>query len=256
MTQKAYTESMNFEDTIPKIPQNQPMSDIEAVSVEARQKAESFIRSGIHPLLESAKEEPDKKRFIIDKITPFGRRVFEGKEDIFNSALEKIEAIPYITDEELEEILVKELGNAVLEFSIRSGFSEHEAKIYFRRFSEERDEKTPLDTDWVLSYTRYEEKIDLHITEGFTIQLFQEDMSRLAEVVRADESIKTIKMTSWVVEKHKNAIRKLGFTIGEPLSEAVQAEMRVDLPPEMRDKPRAEAYMTREDFLARYGVEK
>lgn len=244
---------MNFGDPIPKIPQNQPLSDIEAVSLEARKKAENFLRPQIQKLLEVASEQSDKKRFVVEQIDTFGRKMFKGKENILNEALAKIEVASYTTDKEFEEILVRELASAILTFVESSGFSEQDAKIYFRRFAEERDGNTPLDSNGILSYSRFEEKIDLHITDGFTIPLFQEDMSKLAKIVRGDESIKTIKMTSWVVAKHPNAVKKFGFTLGEPLSEAVLVEIRSQLPPEMRDKPIAEASMTREDFLKKFG---
>ena len=247
---------MNFGDPVLKIPQNQPLRDIETVNVETRQKAESFVRPRIHRLLESATEALDKKSFAVDQIATFGKRIFQGQEHILESALLKINATPYTTDEEFEETLVMELTNAVLALIINSDFSEKEAKIYFRNIMAEKDENTILDSDGVISYSRFEEKIDLHITSGFTIPLFQEDMSKLAQVIRSDESIQTIKMTSWVVVKYKNAVRRFGFTLDEPLSEAVLAEIRSQLPPEMATKPIAEAHMTREDFLARYGVEK
>ncbi len=57
-------------------------------------------------------------------------------------------------------------------------------------------------------------------------------------------------MGSWVVAEYEPVVRRYGFTIDEPLSEEVLAEIRTDLPPEMRDKPYAEAHMTREEFLA------
>src|SRR3989344_1915810 len=247
---------MNFEDPKLKILPNQPPKGIEAVNEEMRQKAEDFVRPLVQELSQQSTEEPDKKLFAVEQIATFGKRVFQGHEDVLDAVLTKINAIPFTSDEEFEEILVRELGGALLAFVASSGFSEQEAKIYFRRFREEREGNTPLDTDLVLSYSRFEEKIDLHITYGFTIPLFKECMSKLAEIVRSDESIKTIKMTSWVVAKYKNAVKRFGFTIDEPLSEAVLAEIRPQLPAEMRDKPIAEAHTTREDFLARYGVEK
>lgn len=251
--QKAYTKSMKFGNPKQEIPQNQPLSDVEATNVEATQKAENFVRPQIHQLLERAAEEPDKKLFAVDQIATFGKRVFQGHEDILESALTKITATPFTTDEELEETLVRELASAVVAFVTSSGFSEQEAKIYFRSIMQESMGFTQLDKGGVFSFSRFEDKVDLHITEGFTPQLFQGAMFTLAQIVQGDESIKTIKMTSWVVAKYLRVIRKYGFTVDDPLSEIELAEIRVDLPPEMRDKPIAEAHMTRDEFLKKFG---
>ena len=243
---------MKLGDPTPKPLPSEPSRDIENANEKARQKVENFVRTRVSALLEHATKESDKKHFAINQITTLGRRIFRDRENLLDTALEKIEAGSYATDQELEEALVRELTGAVLLFLTESGFSEQEAKIYFRSIMQESLGFTPLDKDGVLSFSRYEDKIDLHITEGFTIEIFQRDMSNLAQIVINDESIKTIKMTSWVVAKYPNAVRRFGFTIAESLSESVLEEIRANLPPEMRDKPIAEAYMTREEFIKRF----
>ena len=115
---------MNFGDPIPKIPQNQLLSEIETVNVGARKNAVNFPHPHIQKLLEVASEQSDKKRFVVEQIDTFGRKMFKGKENILDEALVKIDATPYATDAEFEEILVRELANAILEFVVSSGFSE------------------------------------------------------------------------------------------------------------------------------------
>src|SRR3989344_4518900 len=128
---------MNFGDPKPKTLPNQPPDSIEVVNEGMRQKAEAFTRPLVQELLQQATAEPDKKLFAVEQIATSGKRIFQGHEDILDAALEKIKAVPFTSDEEFEEILVKELGNAVLAFVASSGFSEREAKIYFRCFREE-----------------------------------------------------------------------------------------------------------------------
>lgn len=247
---------MDFENNKQAVPQNQPISNIEVANRETAQKVENFVRLQIHELFERTLKEPNKKRFIVDQITTLGRKVFQGKERLLDAALAKIEATPYTTDEEFEENTVKELTNAVVAFVVSSGFSEQEARTYFRSVMQEGDEVIPLDKDKVFSYSRFQDNIDLHITKGFTPQLFLGAMLALAPVVQGDESIKTVKMTSWIVAKHPKVIRRYGFTVNDALDEGELVEIRSHLSSEIRDKPIAEAYMTRQDFLAKWGGER
>src|SRR3989344_3532808 len=225
--QKVYNGNMNFGNKEQEIPQNQLHPKAEENSAEARGEIEASIRPRIHEF-------------------------FKDHGNILDSALLKINTIPYATDEEFEDNLVKELSVAFLAFITISGFSEKEARVYYRRFMEEKKGYIPLDSDSVLTYSRFEDTIDLHITDGFTLELFQEDMSNLAKIIQSDGDIKTIVMSSWIVAKYPKSIKRSGFTIDEPLSETALAEIRSNLPPEMRNKPWAQAHMTREDFLARW----
>ena len=250
--QKVYNGNMNFGNKEQEIPQNQLHPKAEENSAEARGKIEASIRPRIHEFLQSVVEKPNKKRFILNEISAFGKEFFKDHGNILDSALLKINTIPYATDEEFEDNLVKELSVALLAFITISGFSEKEARVYYRRFMEEKKGYIPLDSDSVLTYSRFEDTIDLHITDGFTLELFQEDMSNLAKIIQSDGSIKTIVMSSWIVAKYPKSIKRSGFTIDEPLSETALAEIRSNLPPEMRNKPWAQAHMTREDFLARW----
>lgn len=246
---------MNFKDNEQGVPQAQAINNIEVANRETAQKVENFVRLQIHELLERALKEANKKRFVVDQITTFGRKVFQDKEHLLDAALAKIEATPYTTDEVFKENLVRELTSATVAFVVSSGFSEQEAKTYFRSVMREGDDVIPLDKDGIFSYSRFEDKIDLHITKGFTPQSFLGAMFALARVVQGDESIKIIKMTSWIVAKHPKVIRKYGFTVNDALDEIELLEIRSHLSPEMRSKPIAEAYMTRQNFLAKWGGE-
>lgn len=81
------------------------------------------------------------------------------------------------------------------------------------------------------------------------MQIWKDAMSELAQIVKKDESIKTVEMTSPIVAEHQNIIKKFGFTVDEKINEKEETEIQNDLPVELRDKPLAKAHIAREKFL-------
>ena len=97
---------MNFGDPKPITLPNQPPEGTEAINERMRQKTEAFVRPLVHELLQRAIEEPDKKLFAAEQTATLGKRVFQGHEDVLDAAIAKINATPFTSDEEFEEILV------------------------------------------------------------------------------------------------------------------------------------------------------
>lgn len=249
-------ESMRFEDAKQEKAHDQPRRETDGVEKEIARQAERFIQPRIHELLQRAAEEPDKKRFVTDQIASYGKTFFRGKEYLLDAALVKIDAAHFNTNEGFEETVVRELTSAIVEFVAISGFSLEEASQYFRSITQEQQNFIPLDKDGVLSYSKFNDKVDLHITKGLTRRALREAISALAQIVQNDEGIKTIVMTSWVVAAHPDLMKKYGFTVNETMDEKEIKEMQTeqaDLPAEMRRKPIAEAHITRDKFLERYG---
>lgn len=243
---------MKFEDAKQGKAQDQPRREMEGIEQQIAQEAERFIQPRIHELLQRAAEEPDKKRFVADQIALYGKTFFQGKEHLLDAILTKIDATDYDANEEFEKEIVMGLTNAIVEFVATSGFSLEEARQYFRSIIQEQQNFIPLDKNGILSYSRFNDKIDLHITKGLARGVLQEAISALAHIVQNDEGIKTIEMTSWIVAAHPNLMKKYGFTVNETLDEKEIEEIKTeqtDLPAEIRDKPIAKAYISRDKFL-------
>jgi len=78
-------------------------------------------------------------------------------------------------------------------------------------------------------------------------QEIQNGLLKLAEIIKSDENIKKIIATSWIVASSPKRLEDLGFTIeGEISKEEREKHFKGD------DRPIFKAFMTREDFLARY----
>lgn len=97
----------------------------------------------------------------------------------------------------------------------------------------------------------------LHAKDFMTkekIEDFQKDIeagfSKLAEIVKKDKDIEKITATSWIVALRGSAKRleKMGFTIVGPISKE-EREKHFD----NEKRLIAEAFISREDFLVRYG---
>lgn len=71
-------------------------------------------------------------------------------------------------------------------------------------------------------------------------------LRKLAEMIKPNDKVKEIWATSWIVAKSPLYLRKLGFTVVGVFPEEETEEEE--------NRPIGEAFMTREDFLARYGV--
>lgn len=81
-------------------------------------------------------------------------------------------------------------------------------------------------------------------------QDIKDGLMKLAEIVKSMPGVEEVYAISWIVAKNPNLLESLGFTIEGELSEKDRAE---HFPGD--DKPIGMAFMTREDFLARYGNE-
>ncbi|HBB43816.1 MAG TPA: hypothetical protein DCZ83_00235 [Candidatus Yonathbacteria bacterium] len=75
-------------------------------------------------------------------------------------------------------------------------------------------------------------------------------LEKLAEIIKSINKIKEIVATSWIVAKNPRLLEKLGFTIVGEISKEEKEKL---FPDEKRTI--AKAFMTREEFLARYGKE-
>lgn len=226
--------------------------DAKTTEKTVRRDAETFLKPRIHELLQRAETEgeQDKKRFVAEQIVLYGKTFFQGKEYLLDEVVKNIEAANYTTDAEFEKDVIKQLTNVFVEFIISSGFSLEETRQHFNNsITREQSDFIPLDKNNVLYYSRFNDEIEIHITRGFTMQIWKDGMFELAQIVLNDEGIKTITMTSWVVVKHPNIIRKSGFIVDEKIDEKEEAEIRADLPVELRDKPLAKAHISREKFL-------
>ncbi|HEY4498862.1 MAG TPA: hypothetical protein VJH94_02240 [Candidatus Paceibacterota bacterium] len=243
-----------------KSPKPQPKKTIEGpeaeiVHEEMERQAGSFFQRKINELMQSAAEESDKKRFVIDQIAASREKWFQDREEILETILAKIEALPYDTDAEFEADVARELTDTVVTYMSNSGISLEEAQRKFRIMMTEQDGYIPLDRNGVTNCSRYEDIAEIHITKGLTPGIWKEAMGKFAQIVQNDESIKTIKMKSWIVAEKLPFFRKLGFIANEITDEEELEKIRENLEgmEENRDKPIGEAYMTRKDFLKRYG---
>lgn len=82
------------------------------------------------------------------------------------------------------------------------------------------------------------------------MKLFEIARKNLVRIIQGDESIQRISIASWIVAKTPRRMQRLGFTIGGPVSGAVKQE---EFPSETREV--ATAFMTRAEFLQKYGSE-
>jgi hypothetical protein len=245
---------MSFTDPRPKAPRD-ANADAEAANESLKQQMMSFLHGKIEGLLQEAADQPDKKRFVIDKFTASGKTWFKDREELLNSIIAKIEAIQYDNDAQFEKDVVSELTNSILEYIRVSGYSTEEVFRNFRILRNEQNEEAPLDKNAITYSSRYENVVEVHITKGLTPDLFKEMMSNLLQTVQENEEIEIIRMKSWVVANKLNFFRKLGFDANEITDEKELKIIRENLDESMRDKanvPWAEAHMSRDEFLKRF----
>ena len=225
-------------------------------TIEGRE-VEDFFRTKVGEVMRRAAGQPDKKRFIIDEIAASKEKWFQGREELFENIVEKVEALQYATDAEFEEKLAKELTDTVEESIKAAGLSMEEVRRKFRLMRIEQDGHTPLDKRGVLYCSKHEGTVELHITEGLTPGVWKEAMAKFLHYVEADESIRVIKMKSWVVAEKVPFFENKGFTVQVLDEERDKEELqriRENLDEGMeenRGKPIAEARMSREKFLER-----
>lgn len=118
----------------------------------------------------------------------------------------------------------------------------------FRNFKFKREGQVGLDSKGVIYYSRYENNLDLHIKKGLTQSILREVVGNLLRIIKEDASIEKIVMTSWVVDERLEFFKKLGFQERRLDNETIAA-IRADLPKEFKERPLAEVYMSREDFI-------
>lgn len=242
---KIYTKKMTIEKS------GNENLDIKNIEKTIRQDGKIFLQPRIHELLQRAEAEnkQDKKHFVMDSIALYEKTFFQGKKHLFNDVIKNIDATHYDNDADLEKDIIEQLINAIFEFAISSGFSLKELRQYFNDATSRQSDFIPLDKNNVLSYSRFNDIIEVHITKGFTMQIWKNAVSELTRIIKNDQSIKTVEMTSWVVAKHPNIMKKFGFTVDEKMDEKEEAEIRKNLPVELRNKPLAKAHISREKFL-------
>ncbi|MBI4600279.1 hypothetical protein HY732_05170 [Candidatus Uhrbacteria bacterium] len=111
---------------------------------------------------------------------------------------------------------------------------------------------TPINE--ILSYGMYKGGIHIHLAPSITIEdkieLIKSGLCELAKRVEADDKIKEISATSWIVEKYPRVMRSLGFDNFEGVDEATRHRYY-----EHEKRPIAKATMTREKLLTMYGTD-
>jgi len=104
-----------------------------------------------------------------------------------------------------------------------------------------------------LTYGRYKDCIHIHVSPSETLRLseklvlIKDGFRKLRDILLADESIKEISATSWIVASNPGILEKLGFTIDG------------EIPKEMKDehfenetRPVFNAHITRDEFIDKY----
>lgn len=221
------------------------------IEKEKIDQLKSFLRTKIGRLLQQVAEKPHRKQFVIDQIATWGEKRLQKRKDLLDAILAKVETIDYNTDAEFEKDVVRELTNIIIAYLANHNISWEEAKINFRIGDIEEGGDVSLDKNGVTYCSKYDDVIEVHITEGLTPTIWTEALSNLLKIVQDDESTKTIRMVSWFVAEKLSDFKKLGFTVSE-ITEEEMAIIRAHLDESMRDKanvPWAEAHMTREEFL-------
>ena len=104
----------------------------------------------------------------------------------------------------------------------------------------------------MLSYGRGKNNVHIHVAPSKTFSigtkffLLKDGLRKLQEVVKNDESILNVTASSWIVatKQGKGIMEKLGFTVEGEISEEDKEKFF-----DKEDRPVAEAFITREDFL-------
>ena len=243
---------MSFKESNSEPFQNQHSRENTIADLELAQQLELFLQEKIRKLEVRAAEQPDKKRFIIDQIAASREIWFKGREELLAAILAKIEAINYESDAQFEEDVVAELANIIGKFIESLDLPVEEVQRRFRIIRIEQAGDIQLDSNGVLSCSRYDDIAEIHIKEGLTPDLWKEAMSNILKILQGDESIKIIKMTSWIVAKKPALFRRLGFIVNEITDEKELAEIRANFDEGMKshfNDPIGEARMSRDEFL-------
>jgi len=116
----------------------------------------------------------------------------------------------------------------------------------------ERQGFTPVNKR--ISYNVGGGQLQLHLAPSFEVKdeieaLYEDALYRVAEVVKGNPDITRIGGSSWLnATKTYSAMKeRLGFTIADTSPEVLEEHFQG------KDRPVKDAFMSREDFLARYG---
>ena len=122
-------------------------------------------------------------------------------------------------------------------------------KVSVRRLGEKLNNDMPLDKNSVMYSSRWQDKIEIHMHEMPTPEVLREALFTLAQIIKNDDSVKTVQMTSPAVLKLRSGLEKLGFIIREITDEVVLKEIRAGFSKEMQKEPVGETEMSKEEFL-------
>jgi hypothetical protein len=250
MVEKVPTNQTLPDSDLPE--QVQPLRGPDTIEKQLEQQLESFIVQKIKELLQRAGQNPDKKRFMIDQIAASRATWFRGNDILLDTILQRIEAIPYSTDDQFEAAITRELNDVIHAHVERVKLTPGEMKRNFRLIKIEQDGNVALDKDGVTYCSQYDDVVEIHIAEGLTPDKWKEAASNLVTILRKDNTIKIIKMKSWVVADKLPYFRRLGFNANVITDKDELAQIRAHFDEGMGDnrhKPIGEAYMTREEFL-------
>ncbi len=104
-----------------------------------------------------------------------------------------------------------------------------------------------------LTYGRDKDRIHIHVSPSETLglseklALIKDGFHKLRDILLADESIKEVSATSWIVAANPGILEKLGFTIDGEISKGMKKR---NFPNETR--PVFKAHITREEFIDKY----
>jgi hypothetical protein len=231
--------------------QKQPKMNIENTE-EIEREFENFVKSKIAKLVRGAAESSNKRQVVAGHLAAARKTWFEGREEILDVILVKINSIDYATDEELEENIAKIIASEILKRVKNSGISYKEVQQIFRILKIKIEGDIPLDKDRITSCSRYDNTIEIHITSGLTPEIFKEIFLNLLKIIEDDESIERVEMSSWFVFKQSERFKKMGFIVSEivePELSTIRETFEENGMKERINDPIAKAVMTRGEFL-------
>jgi len=110
---------------------------------------------------------------------------------------------------------------------------------------------TPLNE--TLTYGRYKDCIHIHVSPSETLRvseklaLIKDGFHKLRDILLADESIKEVSATSWIVAANPGILEKLGFTIDGEIPEDMKERHFQN-----ETRPVFNAHITRDEFIDKY----
>jgi hypothetical protein len=201
-------------------------------------------KKGFGDIFDTHENGAERVKDILSRIKPFLESQLVATENI---------------QEALKECLVEENKD---EF-IKKAFLALESIINFKTNNPEEFEKIQREAfveqggfekiNEVLSYGKEGNNIHIHLAPSMELRAglrgqVMKGLEELADIIEKNKEIKNITATSWIVAEHPKLMEKLGFRVNEEVSEELRRER---FPGEERKM--AEASMTREEFLEKYG---